>query len=613
VDAEQLKRFLLISGIIYATVLLLLLALLIGAAQAEKYNAIYYKNQLRYIPTMTMERNGVKQEITLPATLEDIKSREKIVLTGSYMTNSQDSLLVKIDGARLQLLVDGQSMLTVGETNTYPDFQKNPSPQMVVLLLPNEDGAKELRLEYTIPEAKDSIFLPNIYLGDNTVLFMHLVTESGIPFAISVLLIFGGFLIIAITFMVMQRVPDAHSLIWIGLSCLLAGIYGFCVNDLSLYLVPAQNLMYIGMMAGLMYFPVPFLHYATLTLNATYTTPLKVLYNVLRGVLIIFVALHLLGILPFSSTHIWMFIIQDISIAAYGFYVFYEFLARANPQARSLVVPCSILILCTLASEINRGLDIIYPGSVLFLAGVLIFMSWTAVLGWSYIRRLLDEAERSAQLELEVTAMNRNLDMQRTLYNNLTQSTEEVRALRHDLRHQLSAIRGYLSDGNVNGALGYVDAISGNIPEIANKLLCDNFAVNAVAVHYLDKAAKNNIQIEMKLVVPKDLGRIPDFDMSIIVGNLLENAIEASLYVPQERRFIRVNSKVVKNRLTLVIDNSFDGTYTEQDGVFYSRKRGGRIKGVGISSVHAVVERYGGSLKYEVANGVFMASLYVKM
>ena len=612
-DTEQLKRFLLISGIIYATVLMLLVALLIGAAQSEKYNQLYSRNQLRYIPTMTMERNGVKQEIRLPATLENIKSREKIVLTGSYMTSIQDSLLVKIDGARLQLLVDGQSMLMAGEASTYPEFQKNPSPQMAVLLLPNETGAKELRLEYTIPEAKDTLYLPNIYLGDNTVLFMHLVTESGIPFAISVLLIFGGVLIIAITFMVMQRVPDAHSLIWIGLACLLAGIYGFCSNDLSLYLVPAPNLMYIGMMTGLMYFSVPFLHYAVLTLNASYNMPLKVLYNLLRGVLLMFLVLHLLGILPFGSTHIWMFILQDVSIAAYGFYVLYEFLAMKNPQARSLVIPCSILILCTLASEINRGLDIIYPGSFLFLVGVLIFMSWTAVLGWNYIRRLFDEAERSAQLELEVTAMNRNLDMQRTLYNNLTQSTEEVRALRHDLRHQLSAIRGYLSDGNVSGALGYVDAISGNIPEIANKLLCDNFAVNAVAVHYVDKAAKNSIQIEMKLVVPKDLGRIPDYDMSIIVGNLLENAIEACLYVPVDKRFIRVNSKMVKNRLTLVIDNSFDGTYTEQGGVFYSRKRSGKSKGVGISSVHVVVERYGGSLKYEVANGVFMASLYVKM
>jgi sensor histidine kinase regulating citrate/malate metabolism len=70
-------------------------------------------------------------------------------------------------------------------------------------------------------------------------------------------------------------------------------------------------------------------------------------------------------------------------------------------------------------------------------------------------------------------------------------------------------------------------------------------------------------------------------------------------------------SKVVKKHLTLVIDNSFDGIYTEKGGEFYSRKRQG--KGVGISSVRAVVERYGGSLKYKVANGVFMTSLYVKM
>jgi sensor histidine kinase regulating citrate/malate metabolism len=207
--------------------------------------------------------------------------------------------------------------------------------------------------------------------------------------------------------------------------------------------------------------------------------------------------------------------------------------------------------------------------------------------------------------------MNRSLDMQRSLYQRLSRSTEEVRRVRHDLRHQLSAIRGYLQKGNVDGAIGYVETISGGIPDFSNKLLCDNFAVNAVAVYYLDRAVKNDIECDIRLVVPEDLGQISENDMSIILGNLFENAIEACLHVQKDKRFIRITCKVVKNRLTMAVDNSFDGAYTEKDGVLYSRKREG--KGVGVSSVQAVVERYLGSMKIEAVGDVFMVSLHVKM
>jgi len=59
------------------------------------------------------------------------------------------------------------------------------------------------------------------------------------------------------------------------------------------------------------------------------------------------------------------------------------------------------------------------------------------------------------------------------------------------------------------------------------------------------------------------------------------------------------------------MDNSFDGIYEEQNGVFFSRKRGG--EGTGLSSVRAIAQRYGGSARFEVRENVFMSSVYVDM
>jgi hypothetical protein len=611
-NSEQFKRYTVIGGIVYAILLLLLIALLVGSALAEKYTLIYHWNELRSIERVTLSHNGTVQgETSLPKTINNLHPGDRITLLTVVRTEVHDSLLIKTEGAPLQLYVDSDLYDSDGDPGTFPTFQKNPSPNLLTVALPAESSDKEIRLEYTIPESVASLELPALYLGDNQMLFVHLVSVYGFSLALAILLIVGGIIIVSITLMVMQRVPEANPLLWLGLACLSAGLWGFCSNDLAIYLLPAPNLLYVGSALGLMYFAVPFLRYGEKALNPRHRKTLVATYVILCGVFMIALLLHITGIFPFAYSLFSLQLVSLAAIVAFGFFVLYEYVAFGNPQARNLSIPCIILAICALASIVDRLFLLMGFEGMVFQVGILIFVSWTAVLGWNYIRAVLDEAERSTQLELEVDAMNRSLDMQRTLYNKLSQSTGEVRALRHDLRHQLRAIQGYLQKGNVDGALGYVEAISGTIPEIANKLLCDNFAVNAVAVHYLDLATENHIQTDLRLVVPESLGRIPDTDMSIIVGNLFENAIEACQFVEEDQRFIRMSSKVAKKLLTLVIDNSFDGTYTERSGEFYSRKREG--KGVGISSVRAVVERYGGSLKYEVANGVFMTSLYVKM
>jgi hypothetical protein len=612
VSPDYLRRLSVFAGVVYAVALLFLISVLIGTSLAERYNLVYYWNELRVIDNLTMQRNGVDEgEVTLPLTVTGLEGGERLTLITTVRTETHDSLLVKTEGAPMRLYVDGTLYGSDGDAGTFPSFQRTPPPDLMSIALPSEAGGKEIRFEYTVPSSLSNLEIPVIYLGDSKVLFVHLLSENGIPFGLGFLLIMGGIVIMSITIVVMQRVPEAHSLLWLGTACLVAGLWGFCSNDLTVYLIPTPNLLYIGSSIGLIYFAIPFLRYGMAALDASCRRPLAIVCNVMRVLLLLFLLLHVTGLLTFSVSLVGLHIISLAAVIFFGLVVAYDLFMRKSPQAQSLIIPSTVLAFSALMSILNNLFGFVRQESLLFEVGIFVFVVWTVVLGWVYLRSVMDEAERTAQLEHEVAAMNSSLDMQRSLYEKLTQSTEQVRALRHDLRHQLGAIRGFLQKEDVPGALTYVDSISGSIPEIADKLLCDNFAVNAVAVHYLDLATKNHIQTDLRLVVPKDLGRISDSDMSIIVGNLFENAIEACMYVEEDKRFIRMSSRVLKKRLTFVIDNSFDGTYTERGGEFYSRKRQG--KGVGISSVRAVAERYDGALKYEVANGVFMTSLYVKM
>jgi hypothetical protein len=611
-NESRLKRIGLIAGVVYGIIFLFVLTILIGSVLSLKANVVYHWTELRPVTDFTVSREGQPDAtITLPTTLFGLHEDDIVTLTTSINTTIHDNLLVKTTGAQVQVYANNNLYLALGLDGTYPTFQKSPPPDIADVPMPEATGTQNLRFVYTVPHGASSIELPVVYVGDSQVLFGHLLTENGPLFLFPLLLLLGGLVLVGLGLVVASRVPVASSLFWLGFACLATGLWGFCSNDLAIYLIPMPSLLYTLSCIGLFSIGVPFLKFGSMLLAPSSRLLLDILYNLMRLILLAALILHLTGILPFAQSSVAMQFMTPVALVIFICYVIYEHFVLKNPQAAKLGPPMVIFAIFVLASAINISVHFIKPDGILLQAGVLIFALWMALLGWGYVRDVFDEAEKSTALQAEIGAMNANLDMQRELYSSLTKSTEEVRALRHDLRHQLSAIRGYLQNADVGGALSYVDTISGSIPEIANKLLCDNFAVNAVAVHYLDKALGEGIQTDIKLVVPQSIGRIPDNDMCIIVGNLFENAIEACRYVDQDKRFIKVQSALVKSRLTLVIDNSFDGSYKVVEGDFFSRKREGR--GIGISSVRTVVEKYDGALKYEAANGVFLTSLYVKM
>ena len=110
---------------------------------------------------------------------------------------------------------------------------------------------------------------------------------------------------------------------------------------------------------------------------------------------------------------------------------------------------------------------------------------------------------------------------------------------------------------------------------------------------------------------PMEMDSDIESDLCVVVGNLMENAVEACERMPEGRRFIRVNSGLEHGILTLTVDNSFSGKIRKQGGAFLSSKRPG--EGTGISSVVAVAKKHGGNAWFEEKEVVFQASVYVRI
>lgn len=138
-----------------------------------------------------------------------------------------------------------------------------------------------------------------------------------------------------------------------------------------------------------------------------------------------------------------------------------------------------------------------------------------------------------------------------------------------------------------------------------------HFAVNAVAAYYAAAAYQAEIEVSLQFAIPRELDSIVESDLCIIVGNLLENAVETCKRMESRPRFIHLNSFLQYDTLTITVDNSFDGNLKQKGGVFLSSKRAG--EGIGLSSVAAVAQKYGGAARFEASDGIFQASVYVKL
>ncbi|MDR3053497.1 MAG: GHKL domain-containing protein [Coriobacteriales bacterium] len=601
-----------IGGVVNSVIIAFLLAILIGQTLSSHFNVVYHFTAFSEV-TQFDYQIGDKQSGTLqlPATISNLEPDEKVVLTAKIEAGELDSLLLKVINTPMELYVNDQLYHKVGSPDTYPDFQKEPPTTISVIALPVGSTVQHLRLEYTVSPVRDSMELPMIFVGDKNLLFLHIMESNALSFALAVIALLSGLVLVAMALVVASRVPMAGSIVWLGLCLLSTGAWTVADNDITIFVMPQSSLLYNLKYIGLIGYAIPFIRFGTDMLNPRYRWPLDGLYHLLRILFLAVVILHLLGIVPFAQSAYLMQFLSPVALVIFVVVIITEYFYYKNPIALQFLISSVIFTVFALAEVLNFWFNFFSMHGIFFQIGMLLFIGELAILGWYYVRDAFDGAAKSAKLEGEIAATQHNLELQHSVYENLTQSTNEIRAVRHDLRHQLRAIKGYLQEGDEQAALNYIDTIYGNIPQIADKLICENYAVNALAAHYLARARELAIDCDLRLEVPKVVGDISDNDLCVIIGNLFENAIEASAYVDEKKRFIKLQSSIDRQRFTVVLDNSYDGYFVEKGGDFYSRKRSG--KGIGMASVKAVVLKYGGAMKTEATCNVFMTSLYLKI
>jgi signal transduction histidine kinase len=142
---------------------------------------------------------------------------------------------------------------------------------------------------------------------------------------------------------------------------------------------------------------------------------------------------------------------------------------------------------------------------------------------------------------------------------------------------------------------------------------CENEAVNALIIYYTGIADREGIDVTCRLDIPRKAGRITNIDLARIIGNMLENAVEACRLMNYGAKKIRLQSKISGDMLVIGMNNSFDGEVKKNaTGSFLSRKRESGIA-TGLDSIRYAAEKYDGSVKFETDDRIFKTSVRLDM
>lgn len=225
-----------------------------------------------------------------------------------------------------------------------------------------------------------------------------------------------------------------------------------------------------------------------------------------------------------------------------------------------------------------------------------------AVLGFRLLLR--------REVEREISRYQQ--DLLQKHYEEVDNMYRQTRGWRHDLKNHLQTMTAYLELGQTDRLEQYLHDLTKDYDnEVDTVFKTGNAMLDAILGSKLSLLRKADIRIDADASVPGDL-TVSDVDLSIMIGNLLDNALEACLKVPPEERFLRLYIARAKDNLYIYIMNAADGSYRRDLRGYLSTKTSGD-HGYGLQRIDRIIQKYHGYRDRQDEGNVFATEILLPL
>ena len=219
---------------------------------------------------------------------------------------------------------------------------------------------------------------------------------------------------------------------------------------------------------------------------------------------------------------------------------------------------------------------------------------------------LYDKINEAYMQKAEKEAAAQNALMYEKQFLLMEQSQKNIQALQHDMKNHMLLIRAYLEKKEHDGALGYIDSVTEFMKVDAQFVNSGNVEIDAVLNYAFARAEKLSCQIETKIEVPEN-NFMPVFDLNVLLGNLLDNALEALERAGS--RYLYVSLRYGQGIFLVNIYNTFDGVIKKDGKRYLTRKPDGERHGIGLQNVEEIVDKYNGEIVRNVTDDMFKTDI----
>ena len=198
-------------------------------------------------------------------------------------------------------------------------------------------------------------------------------------------------------------------------------------------------------------------------------------------------------------------------------------------------------------------------------------------------------------------------DLVSTHYAEVENMYNQVRGWRHDYRNHIQAMKSHASAGDLDAIVRYLDELDTDLHTVDTVIKTGNKMTDAILNSKISLARSKNISVTAEAHIAVELNT-SQLDLCIIIGNLLDNAIEACLALPEDERIIRIYMEMKDTHLYMSFTNSTaQKKQSKMNGRFTSIKGAGH--GFGLVRIDNIIERHNGYISRNSEDGAYTTEI----
>lgn len=213
----------------------------------------------------------------------------------------------------------------------------------------------------------------------------------------------------------------------------------------------------------------------------------------------------------------------------------------------------------------------------------------------------------SKQIDKRIAAYQRELI--ETHYAEVENMYKQIRGWRHDYRNHIQVMKAYAANGDMASIKKYLDELETDLLTVDTVIKTGNPMADAIFNSKISLAKSRNVPVKANVFIPLAL-KTSELDLCVIIGNLFDNAIEASMALPEEKRLIRIYMDMKNTQLYISFTN-FTATkkQNKKNGRFHTTKGDGH--GFGLVRMDTIIERLDGYINRNSEDGAFTTEILI--